>query len=884
MVALATPAPAIDPPDPEDPALRPLDVQVAFEVARLARSSGGARRSATPTTACTSRAASPASAIPLGPRRHRLRRRGPLPVARRRRPRRRSARCPTASALRRRPLAPRQSASTRTSRRGGLDAPRTRRASTSARRGRARACGSRSRRASPPPGEPGTCDCAPGGALVGGADDGVSGCRCAARWRREPRPLGPPRARRCSRRLPPPRAAAPPPPPPAPARVYARGESFGTNDRPPASPAAADAFARSLRAEVRGGDVGSPSPTTAAAEPFADAVEVAGGRWAFFSYGGAVTVSDGYRRAPPARPRARGAVTNPGRGDARRPVRGGRLWLTDGASLAEAQVPRPVVAAAFASESAGAVVHRDGSLSATDDGGRTWRAVDLRGGSRWRSSSTETPPGRHHRGPDEPLRRALSRPRPTATTTRPSAPPPSTAPAWPGLRERRARRTVPRSRSPPARAWSWTTVHPTWRPPPGEAAVGRVGDSTCDAPRAVGRVRGPVRLAAPAATRAGGSSASSSPRRATRRPSSPTTASTRRATAPAPRARPLTFTGRSASAPSRRGADGASQPSACVLDDGRGRWRTVPPPRWRSPGGAGRSPGCTARSSSPAWATTTRGGRCSTHRPGGRDVRAEPDVHPLARVAARRVARRRGAPGDAPRDAARPRCCGARPTRRCTRRRSPRGDGGGLRRRNAASPAAPRSAAADDGRRRDVGRGAGARRPARRASPPSRRPSCDAGGARWAADSNVAGWARDARRRGARRRGRRRPRRCPTRVRNGASLELAPMTCMPARTTTPSPWRLPGDGPARSTATGRGPSRAKATDEPAPAGPACAGAARPCSPSTCPRTTDSSGSGPRRGRALLCPRGHGRALPAAGGSCDARGPAPPGRRRGAACA
>ncbi|MFO0606822.1 MAG: hypothetical protein U0324_26860 [Polyangiales bacterium] len=32
VVALATPAPAIDPPDPEDPALRPLDVQVAFEV------------------------------------------------------------------------------------------------------------------------------------------------------------------------------------------------------------------------------------------------------------------------------------------------------------------------------------------------------------------------------------------------------------------------------------------------------------------------------------------------------------------------------------------------------------------------------------------------------------------------------------------------------------------------------------------------------------------------------------------------------------------------------------------------------------------------------------------------------------------------------------
>jgi len=32
VVALSTPAPGIDPPDPEDPSLRPLDVQVAFEV------------------------------------------------------------------------------------------------------------------------------------------------------------------------------------------------------------------------------------------------------------------------------------------------------------------------------------------------------------------------------------------------------------------------------------------------------------------------------------------------------------------------------------------------------------------------------------------------------------------------------------------------------------------------------------------------------------------------------------------------------------------------------------------------------------------------------------------------------------------------------------
>jgi photosystem II stability/assembly factor-like uncharacterized protein len=141
---------------------------------------------------------------------------------------------------------------------------------------------------------------------------------------------------------------------------------------------AAAFFYGNLRALVADGHVTLSDDRSA--QPIADAVDL-GGRWVFVDYGGGVMASDTFVGS--LQPMGRvplGARTNPRSRGRAAFVAAGRLWLCDGRALSEAQVPgAPVLDAAFARAAVGVVVHRDGAASLTEDGGATWRAVDLHG-------------------------------------------------------------------------------------------------------------------------------------------------------------------------------------------------------------------------------------------------------------------------------------------------------------------------------------------------------------------------------------------------------------------------------------------------------------------------------------------------------------------------
>lgn len=607
----------------------------------------------------------------------------------------------------------------------------------------------------------------------------------------------------------PPRAAAPTAPTaPAPAVVYARGESFG-DERSPSGLArrgGARYFARSLRAEVRGGDVAFSDDR--AAEPVADAVEVAGGRWAFFSYGGAVTVSDGFLGA--LRPLGHvpaGAVTNPWSRGRATSVRGGRLWLTDGASLAEAQVPgAPVVAAAFASESAGAVVHRDGSLSATDDGGRTWRAVDLRGelalavefdGDSLRVATT--------RGPMSLSAGALA-PAPAALALDDAAERVAAvhrARVALALREREGTANGTALTLPAGARVELDDGILTWRPPGGEASVGRVSSNPCDALAPWGEgfaVQCGRLLRGDASGRLFRVELPPEARDAEAVLSDDGVHAARDGACPAPRDPDVTEQDRFRA--EQEGADeGAPQPpSVCVLDDGRGRWRTVPLPaleeswrRWTVVGMRGTQLLLRVGDDDARWQVFD----ASTGR--GRDVRAEPEMSIRSLAWLRDgslvgVGRACDAPGD--------RCAASllrgSPDAALHPTQLPEGatavafaDASRGLARGETFGAAWRTT--DGGATWDAVPVPEALRGAR--FPTFAPTSCDAAGCAVGGRLRVAGWGpmRPAEERvvavdGA-------PPEVPDSRSNGASLELAPMTCTPARATTPSPWRLPGDGP-----------------------------------------------------------------------------------------
>jgi photosystem II stability/assembly factor-like uncharacterized protein len=170
------------------------------------------------------------------------------------------------------------------------------------------------------------------------------------------------------------------PAPPAVVRVRGRAE-WRLSARPVdvVAPRGATPFLYgNLRALVEDGRVTLSDDRSA--QPIADAVDL-GGRWVFVDYGGGVMASDTFVGA--LQPLGRvplGARTNPRSRGRAAFVAAGRLWLCDGRALSEAQVPGALVLdAAFARAAVGVVVHRDGAASLTEDGGVTWRAVDLHG-------------------------------------------------------------------------------------------------------------------------------------------------------------------------------------------------------------------------------------------------------------------------------------------------------------------------------------------------------------------------------------------------------------------------------------------------------------------------------------------------------------------------
>jgi len=600
---------------------------------------------------------------------------------------------------------------------------------------------------------------------------------------------------------------APPPAAPPPAVVHARGDSFDTERSPSglAGRGGTRFFVRSKRAEVRGDAVAFSDDH--AAEPIADAVEVAGGRWVFVSFSGAVLASDGFLGA--LRPLGRvpvGAVTSPWSRGRAASVRVGRLWLTDGASLAEARVPGgPVAAAAFASESAGAAVHDDGSLSVTDDGGGTWRAVDLRGelalavefdGASLRVATT--------RGPMSLSNGALT---PAAALPAPDAAEERAAEA---NRARVAR--AARDQEGPARGVALTLPSGarvelddgilTWRPPGGEAAVGRVGAPGCDALASWGDgfgiqcgqlLRGDasgrlVRVELPPGERAAEAVLSDDGVHAARD-----------GACPAPRDPNLTEEERFRAEQEGADDEAPQPPAVCVLDDGRGRWRTVPLPaleeswrRWAIVAMHGTQLLLRLGDDDARWqAFDAATGR-------GRDLRVEPEMAIRSLAWLRDgslvgVGRACEAPGA--------RCADSllRGTPDAPLRPTPLPEGAtavafadvsrGLARGESLGEAWRTT---DGGATWDAVPVPAALRGSR--FPPFARTSCDVGGCAAGLRLRVAGWGpmRAAEERVVAVDGD--PPEVPDPRPRAAALTLAPMACAPARTTRPSPWRLQGGG------------------------------------------------------------------------------------------
>jgi hypothetical protein len=241
--------------------------------------------------------------------------------------------------------------------------------------------------------------------------------------------------------------------------------------------------AGNLRALVEDGRVTLADDRTA--QPIADAVEV-DGSWVFVDYGGAVTASEGFLGA--LRPVGRvpvGATTNPWSRGRVASVRAGRLWLCDGRTVTEAQVPgAPVAAAAFESASVGVVVHRDGALSVTDDGGARWRPVDLHGELALSVDFVDVMRVTTTRG-------VMTRAGDALTPAPPPPSPPSHEDTQRAERLRRRVRDAAQARFglrgareltlPSGARVSLDEGLLAWTPPSGETSLGRVGGASCDA-------------------------------------------------------------------------------------------------------------------------------------------------------------------------------------------------------------------------------------------------------------------------------------------------------------------------------------------------------------------------------------------------------------------
>lgn len=117
----------------------------------------------------------------------------------------------------------------------------------------------------------------------------------------------------------------------------------------------------------------------------AGVTRVAGG-WVFVTADGSVARADSFLGEPRDLGRLPCAfrVDRVSRGLATAVDADGALLTTDGAApFARVATPALVRAAAFATASFGAAILRDGAVIATRDGGRSWRAVDLRGDVAW---------------------------------------------------------------------------------------------------------------------------------------------------------------------------------------------------------------------------------------------------------------------------------------------------------------------------------------------------------------------------------------------------------------------------------------------------------------------------------------------------------------------
>lgn len=280
-----------------------------------------------------------------------------------------------------------------------------------------------------------------------------------------------------------PRAAAVVPVTPAVVRARADAGSYERSLDGLAGRGGQRFVAGNLRALVEGGRVTLADDRTA--QPIADAVEV-DGAWVFVDYGGAVTASDTFLGA--LRPVGRvpvGATTNPWSRGRAASARAGRLWLSDGRAVSEARVPgAPVAEAAFESANVGVVVHRDGGLSVTDDGGARWRPVELRGelalAVRFDGVMRVTT-----------TRGVMTRAGDALTPAPASPPPPSYEETQRVERLRRKVRDAAQARFglrgareltlPAGARVSLDEGLLAWTPPSGAAALGRVGGASCGA-------------------------------------------------------------------------------------------------------------------------------------------------------------------------------------------------------------------------------------------------------------------------------------------------------------------------------------------------------------------------------------------------------------------